>query len=383
MSLLAVRAAAAAAADAATRGRFRSRTARALSDRVMRLILFAAAAFSIVTTFAIIVVLVVETVKFFAISFPAPLAIRAGDTVQSIEAAHGGAAILAPLNDGVWPPETLEVGGYVNVPTSVSVVDFLFGTKWEPLLGAERHFGILPLVCGTLMVTLIAGLFAMPIGLITAVFLSEYARPRTRAILKPVLEVLAGVPTVVYGFFALMVITPYGLQAPARFLTALFGGEPRDVFGGFNVMSAGLAVGIMILPIVSSLSEDALRAVPKSLREAAYGLGSTRFDVSMRVVTPAALSGITASFLLAMARAIGETMIVALAAGGLAQLSVNPADQMQTITAYMVQIFLGDAPAFSVEYQSSFAVASVLFVMTLAMAVAGSIILRRFREVYE
>jgi len=383
MSLLAVRAAAAAAAEAAKRGQVRSRAARRLSDRFMRLLLLGAALFSIITTFAIIVVLLVETVKFFAISYPAPLEVRQQDTAESIAAAHGGAEVLAKMNEGLWPPETLEPGTFVNVPTSPSVVEFLFGTRWEPLLGAQRHFGILPLVGGTLMVTVIAALFAMPIGLITAVFLSEYARERTRRVLKPVLEVLAGIPTVVYGFFALMVITPYGLQAPAKFLTGLFSGNPSEVFGGFNAMSAGLAVGIMILPIVSSLSEDALRAVPRSLREAAYGLGSTRFDVSMRVVVPAALSGITASFLLAMARAVGETMIVALAAGGLAQLTLNPADQMQTITAYMVQIFLGDAPAFSVEYQSSYAVASVLFIMTLSMAVVGSIILRRFREEYE
>ncbi|MBM4113209.1 MAG: phosphate ABC transporter permease subunit PstC [Phycisphaerae bacterium] len=359
----------------------------------MRFVLFLAAAFSILTTFAIIAVLLVETIGFFSLAYPAPFEVKAGDTVASIESRYGDAATLAKINDGVWPPQSLEPGAFVNVPTKVSIVDFLFGTKWEPLLGAERHFGILPLVGGTLMVTLIAALFAMPIGLITAIFLAEYARPRTRAVLKPILEVLAGIPTVVYGFFALMVITPYGLQAPARFITGLFPGlfgwlmpdepMPNEIFGGFNAMGAGLAVGIMILPIVSSLSEDALRSVPRSLREAAYGLGSTRFDVSVRVVVPAALSGIVASFLLAMARAIGETMIVALAAGGLAQLTLNPAEQMQTITAYMVQIFLGDAPAFSVEYQSSFAVASVLFVMTLTMAVIGSMVLRRFREEYE
>lgn len=349
----------------------------------MRWVLFGAALFSILTTFAIILVLLVETVKFFGVTYAAPYQIQPGDTVATIESAHGGAVALKKINDGTWPPETLEPGKFVNVPTTASVTDFLFGTRWEPLLGAERHFGILPLVAGTLMVTVIAALFAMPLGLITAIFLSEYARERTRRVLKPVLEVLAGIPTVVYGFFALMVITPYGLQAPAKLITGLISGNPTEVFGGFNAMGAGIAVGIMILPIVSSLSEDALRAVPRSLRDAAYGLGSTRFDVSVRVVVPAALSGITASFLLAMARAVGETMIVALAAGGLAQLTLNPANQMQTITAYMVQIFLGDAPAFSVEYQSSYAVASVLFVMTLSMAVLGSIILRRFREEYE
>ncbi|MBX3355978.1 MAG: phosphate ABC transporter permease subunit PstC [Phycisphaeraceae bacterium] len=383
-SFQAIRDAAAAAAAAATRGKVRSRAGRAASDRTMRVLLFAAALFSIVTTAAIIMVLVVETAGFFTTTFPAPYLVQEGDNADSLAARFGGTEALMAVNDGAWPPDRgLEPGTSIRIPKRVSPTEFLFGTRWEPLLGAERHFGVLPLVTGTLMVTVIAAAFALPIGLITAIYLSEYAKERTRAVIKPILEVLAGVPTVVYGFFALMVITPYGLQAPASFITGLLRGEPMQVFGGFNAMGAGLAVGIMILPIISSLSDDALRAVPRSLREAAFGLGSTRFDVSVRVVVPAALSGITASFLLAMARAVGETMIVALAAGGMAQLSLNPADQMQTITAYMVQIFLGDAPAFSIEYQSSFAVAAVLFVMTLTMAVLGSIILRRFREVYE
>jgi phosphate transport system permease protein len=252
----------------------------------------------------------------------------------------------------------------------VSLGEFFGGLEWNPLLGAEKHFGIWPLVSGTLLVTVIAASFALPIGLISAIYLSEYASARVRATLKPALEILAGVPTVVYGFFALTVITPL-LQ------------KLSPTFGNYNAMSAGLATGIMILPIVCSLSEDALRAVPRSLRDGAFALGGTRFDVSVKVVVPAALSGIVAAFLLAISRAVGETMIVALAAGGIAQITANPAAEVQTMTAYMVQIFLGDAPAFGVEYKSSYAVAATLFVMTFVLTMIGQYILRRFREEYD
>jgi len=253
----------------------------------------------------------------------------------------------------------------------ISVWSFFTGTEWSPLLGAKPLFGVLPLVCGTLLVTVIAGLFAMPVGLLTAIYLSEYASQRVRTNLKSVLEILAGVPTVVYGFFALTFITPFVLQP-------LWSG-----FGTYNAMAAGIAVGIMILPIVCSLSEDALRAVPQSLRDGAYALGSTKFDVTIKVVVPAGLSGVVAAFLLALTRAIGETMIVALAAGGLAQLTVDPSAQVQTMTAYMVQIFLGDAPAGGVEYRSSYAVAFTLFLITFVMTWTGAIILKRYREEYD
>lgn len=252
----------------------------------------------------------------------------------------------------------------------VSLGEFFGSLEWNPLLGAEHHFGIWPLVCGTLLVTAIAACFAIPIGLVAAVYLSEYASPKARAVLKPTLEILAGIPTVVYGFFALMVITP-ALQ------------KLSPAFGSLNAMSAGLATGIMILPIVCSLSEDALRAVPRSLRDGALALGGTRFDVSVKVVVPAALSGVVAAFLLAVSRAIGETMIVALAAGSLAQLTVNPADQAQTMTGFMVSIFGGDVETESVQYVSSYAVASTLFVMTLALTFVGRAILKRFREEYD
>jgi phosphate transport system permease protein len=252
----------------------------------------------------------------------------------------------------------------------VTVVGFLTGTEWNPLLGAEKHFGIWPLVCGTMLVTAVAMLIAIPLGLVTAIFLSEYAPATIRAVLKPTLEVLAGVPTVVYGFFALTVITP--------FLRTI-----HDGFEIYNVFSAGLAVGIMCLPIVCSISEDAIRAVPRSLREGAYGLGATKFDVSVKVTVPAALSGIVAASLLAIARAVGETMIVALAAGNLARLTIDVREQAQTMTAYMVQIFLGDASQFGPEYYSSYAVAATLFVMTLCLTVLGHGVRRKFREEYE
>jgi phosphate transport system permease protein len=264
---------------------------------------------------------------------------------------------------------------FIQLP-EVTLADFLLGTTWSPLLGAEKHFGIWPLVCGTFLVAGVGAAFALPVGLIAAVYLSEYARPRVRTTLKPILELLAGVPTVVFGFFALTAITP-ALQGLCQFL---FG---TPIFPGYNATGAGLAVGVMILPIVCSLSEDALRAVPRSLREGAYALGGTRFDVSVRVVVPAALSGIMSSFFLAITRAIGETMIVALAAGGLAQLTLNPASETQTMTAYMVQIFLGDAPAFGVENLSSYAVAAVLFTLTLGLTVLGNMLLHLFREEYE
>ena len=258
----------------------------------------------------------------------------------------------------------------------VSVSEFLFTAEWSPMLGETKTFGIWPLVAGTLLVTLVAAIFALPIGLVTAIFLSEYAPSRVRSVLKPVLEILAGIPTVVYGFFAVFIIAP-SLQNLSVFLTG------DRVFGTYSAGAAGIAVGIMILPIVTSLSEDALRSVPRGLRDGAYALGSTRFDTSVRVVVPGALGGIMASYLLAITRAIGETMIVALAAGGLAHLTILPWDQVQTMTAYMVQIFLGDAPATGVEYKSSFAVAGVLFLMTLCMTIAGYRILARFREEYE
>lgn len=252
----------------------------------------------------------------------------------------------------------------------VSVGEFVTGTEWNPLLGQEKHFGVWPLVCGTLLVTGVAMLFAIPLGLITAVYLSEYAPRQVRNTIKPTLEVLAGIPTVVYGFFALTVLTP----ALKWF---------HEGFNVYNAFSAGIAVGILCLPTISSLTEDALQAVPRGLREGAFGLGGTKFDVTVKVVLPAALSGIISAILLATARAVGETMIVALAAGNLAQLTLDVRQQIQTMTAYMVQMALGDVSNFGVEYLSMYAVASVLFLMTFSLTVIGQVIRQKFREVYE
>jgi phosphate transport system permease protein len=252
-----------------------------------------------------------------------------------------------------------------------SVTDFLFGLKWNPRLGDEKHFGIWPLICGTMWVTVIAMIVALPLGLITAIYLSEYAPRRLRNLLKPTLELLAGIPTVVYGFFALAVITPFlkhGLNIQVDY---------------YNALSAGIAVGILCLPTVASLAEDALRAVPQSLREAAYGLGGTKFDVSTKVVVPAALSGIVSAFLLAISRAIGETMIVALAAGSLAQLTLDPRNQIQTMTGHMTQMATGDLSNFDIEYYSIYSVALVLFCITLTLTFIGNLVRKRYQESYE
>ena len=251
----------------------------------------------------------------------------------------------------------------------VSPVEFLTGTEWTPLF-EPSSFGVLPLLCGTLLVAAGAAIVAVPLGLMTSLYLSEYARPRTRATLKPALEVLAGVPTVVYGYFALMSVTPA--------LRAVF---PQTSI--FNAASAAIVVGIMILPMIASLGDDAMRAVPRSLRDAAYAVGATQLEVSGRVVMPAALSGIVAAVLLALSRAIGETMIVTLAAGARPSMSLNPLESIQTMTAYIVQVSLGDTPAGTTEYGTIFAVGALLFVFTLAINVAAHRVLRRFREVYE
>ncbi len=250
----------------------------------------------------------------------------------------------------------------------VPIGSFLFGTVWTPLF-SDAQFGVLPLVGGTILVSAIAMAVAVPAGLLSAIYLSEYANPRVRRVVKPVLEVLAGVPTVVYGYFALLFVTPL-LQT---FLPSL---------SSFNALSPGLVMGIMILPLVSSLSEDALHAVPNGLREGAYALGATRMQAALRVVVPAALSGISASFILAMSRAIGETMIVAIAAGQQPRLTANPLVPVETMTAYIVQISMGDTPAGSIGYRTIFAVGMLLFVMTFVLNLASDWLRRRFREVY-
>ncbi|MEX0800421.1 MAG: phosphate ABC transporter permease subunit PstC [Dehalococcoidia bacterium] len=254
----------------------------------------------------------------------------------------------------------------------VSLAEFFLDTDWQPLF-EPSSFGIWELVAGTMNVVLWSLVFALPVGLGTAIYLSEYAHPRTRKVLKPLLEALAGVPTVVYAYFALTVVTQDVLQP-------LFG---RDNIPIFNSLSASLMLAVMILPTIASISEDAMASVPRDLREAAYGLGSTRMEVALRVVVPAALSGIIAAILLATARVVGETMIVAIAAGSTPHLTLWPNESIQTMTGFMLQIGLGDVARGSVKYQSLFAVALVLFMMTLIFNIAATLIVGRYREEYE
>jgi len=250
----------------------------------------------------------------------------------------------------------------------VPIAAFLFGTEWTPLFATPR-FGVLPLVAGTVLVSTIAMVVALPMGLLSSIYLSEYAAPRVRRLVKPVLEILAGVPTVVYGYFALLFVTPL-LQ---RLLPNL---------AGFNALGPGIVMGIMILPLVSSLSEDAMQAVPRGLREGSYALGATKMQTSLRVVLPAAFSGITAAFILAASRAIGETMIVAIAAGQQPRLTLNPMLPIETMTAYIVQVSLGDTPQGTLEYRTIFAVGMLLFLGTFVLNLLSAWLRERFREEY-
>lgn len=254
----------------------------------------------------------------------------------------------------------------------VSIIDFFTGRDWAPLFSNPR-FGVLPLVTATLVITVIALLVCVPVGLLVAVYLSEYARPRVRRYLKPTLEILAGIPTVVYGFFALTFVTPI-LQRFWPF------GEPPGIF---NAASAGLVMGVMIVPTIASLSEDAMAAVPTALRDAGYGLGSSKLQVATRIVMPGALSGIVAAVVLGFSRAIGETMIVLIAAGGTPNFSVDPAEGMQTMTAFIASAGIGDQPTGSTGYKTIFAVGTTLFVATLFVNLISIRLVRRFREVYE
>jgi phosphate transport system permease protein len=292
---------------------------RAASERIVGGVLWLCGAFSLATTVGIILVLIQQALVFFS---------------------------------------------------QVPVTDFLFGTTWTALFKTAKY-GVLPLVGGTLMITLVAMLVAIPLGLMSAIYLSEYAPRHVRDILKPALELLAGIPTIVYGFFAVTFIRP-------DILKPIFSG-----IGPFSALAAGIAVGIMTIPLVASLSEDAMSAVPRSLREGGYALGATRLEVSWQVVVPAAFSGIVASFILAMSRAVGETMIVALAAGSKPQLTANPLEPMQTMTGFIVQAFSGDVVVGSTPYLSLFAVGLLLFFITLGLNLLSKSIVARFREVYE
>ena len=292
---------------------------RPWSERVIETLLFLAAALGIVTTLGIIVVLIVQTIEFF---------------------------------------------------TMVSPIDFFSGTVWSASI-KPYAWGILPLVVGTLMVAVIAMVIAVPIGLLSAVLMAEYSTARIKNAVKPVLETIAGIPSIVLGFFAINFLSP-------NILKPLFG----DEIGTFSVLSGGIMVGILVTPLIASISEDAMSAVPQGMREGAYAMGATRFEVIRKVVFPAALSGIMASIILAMSRAIGETMIVVLAVGTNPQLTFNPLESVQTMTAFIVQISLGDTPQGSVQFLSLFAVAMVLFVMTLVLNLASAWFVRRFRTAY-
>lgn len=288
------------------------------AENIIHTVLFLAASISVLTTIAIVTTLVVETGSFFK---------------------------------------------------DVSIKEFLTGRQWAPLLHPQ-HFGVLPLIFGTLMVTVIAGLVAIPLGLASAIYLSEYAPSKVRKVIKPMLEVLAGIPTVVYGFFAVTFVTPI--------IRTLI---PQTEF--FNALSASIVLGIMLIPMVSSLSEDAMMAVPGSLRDAGYALGSTRYEVATKIVVPAAMSGIIASFILALSRAVGETMIVAMAAGASPKITLNPLESIQTMTGYIVQVSMGDTPQGTIEYKTIFAVGMSLFVITLIMNIISQFIVKRFRAVYK
>ncbi|HEY0680217.1 MAG TPA: phosphate ABC transporter permease subunit PstC [Chitinophagaceae bacterium] len=289
-----------------------------VKEKIIEIVMMCCSFVTVLTTIGIIVVLLVDTVRFFS---------------------------------------------------EVSIVDFLTDTQWTPLF-SDKHFGILPLLSGTLLTTSIAILVAVPLGLIIAVYLNEYASAKFTGLVKPVLEILAAIPTVVYGFFALQFVTPLlqniipGLQ-------------------GFNALSPGLVMGIMILPYITSLSEDALRAVPGSIREGSYGIGATKFQTAFRVMIPAASSGIIVSIILAISRALGETMIVAIAAGQEPKLTFNPKESVETITTYIVQVSMGDVPQDSLEYRTIFAAGLTLFVFTFILNNISFWMRKKFQNKYE
>ncbi len=290
---------------------------RNVKERVIEFILMLAALSAVATTFAIVTILVVESLGFFK---------------------------------------------------TVSIIDFFTDTQWTPLF-EDAHYGIMPLVAGTLTTSFIALAVAIPVGTIGAIYLSEFASHKTREIVKPILELLVGVPTVVFGYFALFFVTPM--------LQHIFPDLP-----GFNMLGPGIVMGVMIVPYISSVAEDAMRAVPMSMREGSYAMGATRFQTAIRVVTPAAISGIVAAYILGISRAVGETMVVAVAAGQQPNLTFNPMESAATITAYIVQVALGDLPHGSIGYQSIFAAGLVLMVMTLGFNILGHMVRKKYRENY-
>jgi phosphate transport system permease protein len=290
---------------------------------------------------------------------------RSGEKIIEKALAFSGVITILTTVGIIWVLLSESWGFFAEIPLG----DFLFDTEWTPLF-TQKHYGILPLLSGTFLTTVIALLVALPLGIIIAVYLSEYAHKNFRKVMKPALEILAAVPTVVYGFFALTVVTPF-LQG---FIPGL---------GSFNALSAGIVMGIMIIPVISSLSEDALYAVPKSLREASYGMGATKFQTSFKVVVPAASSGILVSVILGIARAIGETMVVAIAAGQQPTLTLDPRKGVETITAYIVQVSLGDVQHGSMEYKTIFAAGITLFIFTFLLNNVSFWIKKKYQEKYE
>ncbi len=293
---------------------------RPLSERIIEGLLFLSAVLGVVTTAGIILVLAFQTIEFFR---------------------------------------------------EVSPIDFLTGTKWSAAI-RPYAFGILPLISGTLLIATIAMIVAVPLGLLAAVLLADYASPRVRTIVKPMLETIAGIPTIVFGFFAINFLAPQILQP-------LLG---KSNIGTFSALAAGIVVGLLITPLIASISEDSMRAVPRGMREGAYAMGATKFEVVRKVVLPAAVSGIMASIILAASRAIGETMAVSLAGGDKPQLSIDPTESVQTMTGFIAQIAIGETAQGSIQFKSLFAVGATLFVMTLVLNLISGWVVRRFRTVY-
>ncbi|HSH04952.1 MAG TPA: phosphate ABC transporter permease subunit PstC [Anaerolineae bacterium] len=367
-----------------------------IGETIIQSLLFLCGVISILTTIGIVYELGKESLAFFTHQMweqtNKSLTVGIDESVTTFEVSRSGGVLevgdTLRLSDEIVMVSSIEgtlltvergVQETAAVPHSagveifrgsyVSLVEFFTGTEWNPQIS---KFGIWSLVNATFMTSLIAMSVALPVGLATAIYLSEYASLRARSILKPIMEVLAGVPTVVYGYFALTFMTPL--------FRSWFGVDTVQIF---NTASAGVVVGILIIPLVSSMSEDALHAVPKSLREAAYGLGATRLETSLRVVLPAALSGITAAFVVAISRAIGETMIVAIAAGAGPAFTFNPFDSAETMTGHIVRISGGDLSYDSIDYNSIFAIGLLLFFLTLSLNIFSQRVVARFREVYE
>lgn len=367
-----------------------------IKEMLIQAFLFLSGALSILTTIGIVYELGNDALNFFTRrsweNTNKPVAVSISPQTTTFEVGTGGATLregqtirirneimeitriegtMISVERGLDSTEAVshDAGATIFIGTNVSLIEFFTSTRWNPQIS---QFGILPLVNATLMTSTIAMIVALPLGLSVAIYLSDYASERARGFIKPTLEVLAGIPTVVYGYFALTFMTPI--------LRTVFG---RDIVSIYNTASAGIVIGILILPLVSSISEDALSAVPRSLREAAYAIGATKLETAVKVVLPAAFSGISAAFIVAISRAIGETMIVAIASGASPNFTFNPFKPAETMTGHIVRISGGDLSYDSIDYNSVFAIGLMLFFMTLILNMISQRVVRRFREVYE